>query len=136
MNKILPLFFILFTICISAQTSQEGKLSGPESISSAGNSVILISTDKQNIKDFTLKQNYPNPFNPETLIEFSIPQSSFVSLKVYNLLGKEVANLVNDSKDAGVYQVKFDGGNLSSGIYFYTLRSGNKIITKKFILTK
>jgi hypothetical protein len=85
---------------------------------------------------FSLEQNYPNPFNPSTKIEFTIPQSSFVNLKVYNILGKEVSNLVNEEKPAGSYEVKFNGSNLSSGIYFYTLKTGSYIQTKKLILLK
>jgi len=85
-----------------------------------------------------LKQNYPNPFNPSTKISFSIPKNSFVSLKVYNLSGKEVANLVNDRRDGGNYEVNFDAGKygLSSGVYFYTLQAGDKIETKKMMLVK
>jgi len=87
-------------------------------------------------KDFVLHQNYPNPFNPTTVIKYSIPQQTFVSLKVYNILGKEVSVLVNEQKEAGVYEVEFNASNLSNGIYFYTLRAGNFVDTKKLILAK
>lgn len=86
--------------------------------------------------DFSLAQNYPNPFNPTTNIEYSIPQQEHVSLKVYDILGKEVASLVNDELSAGVYNVSFDGSNLSSGIYLYTLTAGNFVATKKLMLVK
>ncbi len=86
--------------------------------------------------DFQLLQNYPNPFNPTTKIQFEIPGSDFVSLKVFDLLGREVASLVNERMDAGTYQTTFDAHSLTSGIYFYTLRSGSTIQTKKMILTK
>ena len=86
--------------------------------------------------DFKLLQNYPNPFNPTTNIEFGISESGFVSLKVYDILGKEVKTLVNENKPAGSYILKFDGSNLSSGIYFYTLRLEEKVITKKMFLSK
>lgn len=86
--------------------------------------------------EYVLYQNYPNPFNPATTIEYSIKSAGFVSLKVYDLLGKEVALLVNDYKEAGYYSVKFDASELSSGIYFYTLTSGNFKDTKKIILLK
>lgn len=86
----------------------------------------------------TLKQNYPNPFNPSTKISFSIPKNSFVSLKVYNLAGKEVADLVNDRRDGGNYDVSFDAGKygLASGAYFYTLKADGFTETKKMILVK
>ena len=70
--------------------------------------------------EFSLQQNYPNPFNPTTNIKFNIPKRDNVTLKVFNILGKEVATLVKENLKAGTYEVKFDGGNLSSGIYFYT----------------
>ena len=81
-------------------------------------------------------QNYPNPFNPSTTIKFQIPNSSFVNLKVYDVLGNEVATLVNEEKPAGTYQLSFDASNLSSGIYFYKLQAGNIVETKKMILLK
>jgi hypothetical protein len=83
-----------------------------------------------------LFQNYPNPFNPTTVIEYQIPQSSFVSLKAFDALGNEVATLVNEEKSTGIYKVKFDATHLSSGIYFYKLQSGNFIETKKMVLIK
>ena len=87
---------------------------------------------------FHLYQNYPNPFNPATNIKFEVSQTEFISLKVYDLLGNETANLVNDVKAAGVYTVKFDASKLSSGIYFYRLQTGesNISLTKKLILIK
>lgn len=85
---------------------------------------------------FVLKQNYPNPFNPTTNIEFSLSGSAFVSLKVFDILGKEVATLVNEEQSAGNYKVPFDASNLPSGTYFYTMRSGNFSQTKKLIVVK
>ena len=85
---------------------------------------------------FNLEQNYPNPFNPSTTISFSIPSSGFTSLKVYDILGKEVATLVNEEKQSGTYEVKFDAASLSSGIYFYTLTAELFSQTKKMILMK
>ncbi len=88
--------------------------------------------------DFVMHQNYPNPFNPETKISFVIPNGvqGFSTLKVYDILGREVATLLNKYLDAGAYSVEFDGSNLTSGVYFYRLTSGNNIITKKMILQK
>jgi hypothetical protein len=85
---------------------------------------------------YRLEQNYPNPFNPVTKINFEIPKTGFVSLKVYNVLGREVANLVNTVKNAGNYSVDFDGTNLSSGVYFYKLESNGFVDTKKMMLIK
>ena len=86
--------------------------------------------------NYKLGQNYPNPFNPTTTIKFSIPGSSFVTLKVYDMLGREITSLVNEEKSPGIYTVKFDGSTLASGIYFYHLHAGNYTETKKFILMK
>lgn len=87
--------------------------------------------------EFSLAQNYPNPFNPTTTINFSIPNSSDVSIKVYDALGKEVASLVNEYKNAGNYSVDFTAAsNLTSGIYFYTMSAGNFTQTKKLMLVK
>ena len=85
---------------------------------------------------FSLSQNYPNPFNPSTKINFSIPKSGMVTLKVYDVLGKEVASLVNDARNAGNYEVSFNASGLSSGAYFYRLQSGSFVDTKKMFLLK
>ena len=85
---------------------------------------------------FLLSQNYPNPFNPITKIKFVIAKSSLVTLKVYDVLGKETATLVNEEKPAGTYEVKFDGSFLPSGVYFYKLQTGNFVQIKKMLLLK
>ena len=85
---------------------------------------------------YLLYQNYPNPFNPSTKIRFRISNSGFVSIKVYDILGREVTTLVNDEKPAGIYEVSFDASELSSGVYFYKLRTGNYIQTKKMVLLR
>jgi hypothetical protein len=92
-------------------------------------------------KEFILYQNYPNPFNPSTKIKYTIPSvgtslMKFVLLKVYDMLGKEVAVLVNEGKPVGSYNVDFDGSKLPSGIYFYKLQAGSFVETKKMILLK
>ncbi len=83
-----------------------------------------------------LQQNYPNPFNPTTKINYQITQRDFVRLIVFDITGKEVATLVNETKSAGEYEIEFDGGNLTSDIYFYQLKSGEVTCTKKMILVK
>lgn len=85
---------------------------------------------------FELKNNFPNPFNPVTNIIYSIPENGLVTLKVYDILGKEVATLVNERLTAGQYQIRFDASNLNSGVYFYTLQSGSFKDTKRMILLK
>ncbi len=85
---------------------------------------------------FTLAQNYPNPFNPSTVITYSLPENGFVILKVYDVLGSEVASLVNEQKSAGNYSVEFNASDLGSGVYFYTLKSGASVLSKKMILAK
>ena len=86
--------------------------------------------------EFTLEQNYPNPFNPSTLIRFSIPEQGLVSLKVFNLLGEEIATLINGELSGGNYEVNFNGSKLSSGIYFYTITTENFVATKKMMMIK
>jgi hypothetical protein len=86
--------------------------------------------------DYTLYQNYPNPFNPSTKIKFVIPKSSSVNLKVYNVLGKEAATLVNEKRLAGSYEVEFDASRLPSGVYFYKLQAGSFAETKKMVLLR
>jgi hypothetical protein len=85
---------------------------------------------------FQLMQNYPNPFNPSTKIQYAISSRQLVILKVYDMLGREVATLVNENQKAGNYEVEFNGSNLASGIYFYRLKDGNYISTKKLVLLK
>jgi len=86
--------------------------------------------------EFSLHQNYPNPFNPTTTIKYQIPELSFVTIKVYDVLGNEVATLVNAKKPEGNYEVKFDAVSLPSGIYFYRLQAGSFVETKKMVLMK
>ncbi len=85
---------------------------------------------------FSLAQNFPNPFNPSTTISFSLPSAQNVTLKVYDILGKEIATLVNEYKQAGSYSINFNAKNLSSGVYLYQIQAGNLIDTKKMILIK
>jgi len=85
---------------------------------------------------FVLAQNYPNPFNPLTKVKYSVPQLSKVSIKVYDILGKEVAALVNEEKPAGLYEVNWNASDFPSGVYFYRLQTDNFIQTKKMILIK
>jgi hypothetical protein len=87
-------------------------------------------------REFQLFQNYPNPFNPVTSIKFDIPKSTFVKMKVYDILGKEVAELVNTDMEAGRYEVNWDGTNLASGIYFYRIETKDFTRVMKMVLLK
>lgn len=98
---------------------------------------VLIHQGSEKIPlSYSLKQNYPNPFNPNTNIEFEIPKAGFVSLKIYDITGKEVETLVNEMLSAGLYRVSFDARNYNSGVYFYRLVSNGFSQTKKMILIK
>ncbi|MBK9098344.1 MAG: T9SS type A sorting domain-containing protein [bacterium] len=92
--------------------------------------------DNAVVDNFVLDQNYPNPFNPSTTISYTLPERSDVALKVYDVLGNEVANLINTTQEAGKYDVTFDAGKLASGLYIYTLNAGNFISSKKMMLLK
>jgi len=92
--------------------------------------------DYNSVLSFRLDQNYPNPFNPATTIEFEIARSEFVSLKVFDIRGREVANLVNEERSAGAYKVKFDASNISTGVYFYRLHAGEFWEVRKLLLLK
>ncbi len=97
-------------------------------------------TDVENNREvplkYTLEQNYPNPFNPNTTISYQVPVNSNVSLKVYDVLGNEVAALVDEYKPAGSYNIEFSGENLSSGVYFYTIQARAFVETRKMVLLK
>ena len=101
---------------------------------------VIVGTDNEDpanpVNDYKLYQNFPNPFNPATQISYSVPNSEFVTLKIYDVLGNEVQTLVNEMQIVGTYKVTFDAGKLSSGIYFYKLKAGNFTETKKMILLK
>ncbi|MCX6151390.1 MAG: T9SS type A sorting domain-containing protein, partial [Ignavibacteriales bacterium] len=98
-----------------------------EEISFSGNAIV---------KSYELFQNYPNPFNPTTIINYQMPKAGRVTLKIYDVLGKEVATLVDERKDEGKYSIEFNGSNLTSGIYFYELRTNEFVTTKKMLLVK
>jgi len=101
------------------------------------NTVVGVEPISKNVPDeYKLYQNYPNPFNPSTNIKYQIPNNGFVSIKVFDILGKEITTLVNEKQSSGTYEVTFDGGDLSSGIYFYKLETDGFSEVKKLILLK
>ncbi len=95
-----------------------------------------VNDGSQVARSFNLNQNYPNPFNPSTKIDYTLPEKSNVSLKIYDVLGKEVASLVNATQEAGNHSVNFNASKLASGLYIYTLKSGNNVMSKKMMLLK
>jgi len=97
-------------------------------------SINTISTEVP--AKYSLSQNYPNPFNPATSIKFAITKAGFVSLKIYDLTGREISSLVNENLSAGTYNYAYNAANLSSGIYFYTLKADGFSETKKMMLIK
>ncbi len=141
-------------IVVFVQSSSSKEVFQTSSITYNELEVTGIENKKNVSSNFILEQNYPNPFNPSTTIQYSIPSSfnshftsdhhrgqngntaSFVTLKVYDVIGNEVATLVNGNKASGIYTVNFNGSNLTSGIYYYTLSAGNFSATKKLILLK
>ncbi|MGE5435821.1 MAG: T9SS type A sorting domain-containing protein [Syntrophothermus sp.] len=98
---------------------------------------FVTSQEENNLPfQYSIEQNYPNPFNPSTKIKYTLPKQGLVTIKVYDVLGKEVALLVNEEKPSGEYEVEFDGSGLSSGIYFYQIQAGEFFDTKKMMMVK
>jgi hypothetical protein len=97
---------------------------------------LSVAEQKSLPREFAMSQNYPNPFNPSTTIKFELPKSSMVRLSVYDILGREVSVLVNERRDAGVHEVKFDASGLSSGVYFYRMQAGDFVQSKSLIVLK
>ena len=98
--------------------------------------VTAFNEDVNSVNSYSLSNNYPNPFNPSTSIQYAISINQFVQLKVYDVLGNEVATLVMEEKLAGSYGVSFNASQLSSGVYFYRLQAGSFVETKKMSLIK
>ena len=105
-------------------------------LDSISNPTSVSKDIKGSSNNYILSQNYPNPFNPKTKINYSVPEFGLITIKVYDLLGKEVATLINEERNAGNYQIDFDGTGLPSGVYFYKLTAGNFSETKKLVLMK
>ncbi len=121
---------------IDANQADNGTISANQVSWNYGSGATSVEQQEGIANSFSLAQNYPNPFNPTTTIQYSIPEASHVSLKVFDVLGKEVAVLVNQEQTAGIYTSNFDASNLTSGIYFYTLTANNFTATKKLMLVK
>jgi hypothetical protein len=121
----------------SMQTTvlSKGRLNLHKSVLAVGGPLTGVTNTTQ-VMGFRLSQNYPNPFNPATKINYSLPKQGFVSLKVFDIAGKEVATLVSGVKQAGEYNIDFNASELTSGIYFYTIKAGDFLETRKMLLIK
>lgn len=113
--------------------SQDGGVEDPGGID---NSTGISNYGSEIPTEYALKQNFPNPFNPITNIQFDLPQNNFVTLKIYDVMGREVATLVNEFKNAGRYIASFNASNISSGVYFYKVMAGSFVETKRMVLIK
>jgi len=113
-----------------------GSYGGGLAVYRADGNIEVRDSDPSTKSTYSLSQNYPNPFNPSTNITYGIAERQHVSLKIYDILGRESALLVNEEKPAGQYTVKFDATNLPNGVYFYRLQAGKNVQTKKMILLK
>ena len=113
----------------------EGELS-EEGRFRTGTAIVAVEEPRTTPDRFLLEQNYPNPFNPTTVIRYQVPVASDVRLVVYDLLDREISTLVNETKNAGYYRVEFDARDLSSGVYFYRLRAGDFVLTRKWLLVR
>jgi photosystem II stability/assembly factor-like uncharacterized protein len=131
-----PYHYILSANCVDSLICFA--IGGEGSLYKTTNGGGVTSAEKNisNPESFRLYQNYPNPFNPSTEINYSLPQTDYVTLKVYDILGKEITTLVNEEQSAGNYEISFDAKNIVSGIYFYRIQAGNYSDIKKFILLR
>ena len=128
---------VVVYLAIAYGVNEAAMLASLEEAQQKYNQIVSVESDLNNIpSDFTLEQNYPNPFNPSTKISFGLPQRSEVVLKVFNTLGQEVAELVNESLEAGTHSYNFDASRLTSGIYVYSLQTDAGVISKKMTLIK
>jgi hypothetical protein len=118
------------------KAQESAELANIQNVLDNGGGSDAIRTTEQLPQEFQLGQNYPNPFNPATLIEYSIPKTTFASIQIYDILGREVTQLVNEMKQPGIYSVRFNGGHLPSGIYFYAIHAGDFHQVRKMLLIK
>ncbi|MCC5942003.1 MAG: T9SS type A sorting domain-containing protein [Balneolaceae bacterium] len=138
-------FIFDFSATSQAKEIEEGVISAPviatAKVSDESPRFVMHITPGENFAtqlpdNFTLHQNYPNPFNPTTVISYELPENSFVSLEVYDMVGRQVASLVNGQVQAGMHQVNFDASGLSSGVYLYRLTAGNTVLSRRLTVLK
>ena len=116
--------------------SSQGSVSSQQFYQSACRHDMAVQDGAPTPLEFLLSQNYPNPANPGTTISFSLPRSSFVTIKIYNILGQLISTLVNERRAPGTYNVQFDASNLPSGVYYYRLSGGDYVATKSMLVIK
>lgn len=129
-------FIPIHRVLVNSDGKQKGIESSRFIIKISPGSALSNGEESELPNRYFLSQNYPNPFNPTTVINFQLPENSRVSLRVFDMLGREVAMLVNGQVEAGYHSVNFDAGNLASGVYIYRLEAGNQIMTRKMTLIK
>ncbi len=131
--KILTCCLVLIFITVNLFATESEAVSTVGTLSSTATDV----KDNNNLPaEYKLEQNHPNPFNPTTTISYALPEGGNVIIKIYDINGNEIKTLINKAQNAGYYNVTFDASNLSSGLYFYSIISGNFIATKKMMLLK
>ena len=129
----------IYPFWVSATAGTSSKYSVLDTVTISGTTAVASSVEKKGFdvpSEFRLQQNYPNPFNPSTNIEFRISKSGFVTLKVFDVLGREVATLVNGELQPGSYQATFDASHVASGVYLYQLKTGSFVQTQRMVLAK
>ena len=125
-------FAVAYNVKASATDTIEFLITNGKSVYQTKQFVLKYATPTE----YKLEQNFPNPFNPSTVIRYQLPAKILATLKIYDMLGKEVAVLVNEENEAGYHQVEFNGSGMASGVYFYALQAGSFVQTKKFMLLK
>ncbi|MEG8947938.1 T9SS type A sorting domain-containing protein [Rosettibacter firmus] len=128
----------VYAIAIDSEGNKWIGTGGGLAVYREGGVILDVNEKEENpvSKKFSLYQNYPNPFNPATVIEFDIPEITNVKLEVYDILGRKVKTILDERLEVGRYRVKFDGGDLSSGVYFYVLLTNKFSSVKKMVLVK
>ena len=125
-------FAVAYNVKANATDTIEFLITNGKSVYQTKQFVLRYATPTE----YKLEQNFPNPFNPATVIRYQLPAKTLATLKIFDVLGKEVAVLVNEENEAGFHQVEFNGSGLASGVYLYILQAGSFVQTKKFILLK
>lgn len=125
-------FAIAYNVKASTTDTIEFLITNGKSVYQTKQFVLRYATPTE----YKLEQNFPNPFNPTTVIRYQLPAKTFATLKIFDVLGKEVSILVNEENEAGFHQVEFNGAGLASGVYLYSLQAGSFVQTNKFILLK
>ncbi len=128
--------FYVTAVDLNSHESEPSNIVEARLVGGSPDKISIKNPELDKITDYSLRQNYPNPFNPLTRIDYSIKSAGIVTLKVYDMLGNEVASLVNERKESGEYSVEFNAGNLPSGVYVYQLTAGDFFDMKKLILLK